>query len=81
MTDPACGICGGRKRRMSAVRRQVAYIAALALSFLRGDTVRQMSRICVAVLELHFGLCDALQRMNSMVRLASFNCYCRYRGF
>ena len=46
------GICGSHKRRMYAVRRQDASIAALARSFLSGATVLQMSWSCDAMLAL-----------------------------
>ena len=81
MTATAWGVYGGRNRRLLEVRRQAASIAALALSLLSGGTVLQMSGICAAMLALNFDLCDALQRVNSMVWLVRFNCKSRYRGF
>ena len=52
MTTQVWGVCGGRKRRLSAVRRQAASIAAQALSFLSGAAFLQISGICYAVLTL-----------------------------
>ena len=43
MTATAWVISGGRKRRIVVVLHQAASVAALALSFFRGATLRQMS--------------------------------------
>ena len=46
MTNTAWGICRGQKRKIFAVRRQAASIAARARSFFINATVLQMSGSC-----------------------------------
>ena len=52
MTTTAWGMCGGRKRMPSAVRRKDAYIADQARSLFSGAIVFQISGSCAAVLAL-----------------------------